>query len=64
MWLSTQIFFLQETGMDPQGVKVRAGQGLEAVDYFLPGYHVWARMIEAFADLGYDSNNLVTFNKL
>lgn len=45
--------------MDPEGVKVRASQGLEAVDYFVSGYHVWARMIEALADLGYDTNDLV-----
>nr|ANH71127.1 phospholipid: diacylglycerol acyltransferase [Lobosphaera incisa]ANH79231.1 phospholipid:diacylglycerol acyltransferase [Lobosphaera incisa] len=46
-------------GLDPDEVKLRASTGLEAVDYFMPGYHVWAKMIEAFADLGYDSNNLI-----
>lgn len=34
-------------------------QGLMGVDYFFPGYAVWAKLIEAAADLGYDTNNLV-----
>ena len=25
----------------------------------MPGYHVWAKVIEALADVGYDTNNLV-----
>lgn len=29
------------------------------VDYFFPGYAVWAKLIEAAADMGYDTNNLV-----
>ncbi|KAL3135758.1 hypothetical protein ABBQ32_007321 [Trebouxia sp. C0010 RCD-2024] len=50
-----------ETGMDPEDaeIKLRAATGLEAVDFFMPGYHVWAKLIESLADLGYDSNNLV-----
>jgi hypothetical protein len=47
------------TGLDPDGVKLRASEGLFGVDYFFPGYAVWAKIIEAAADLGYDSNNLV-----
>lgn len=53
---------MQVTGLDPPGVKVRASTGLEAVDYFVAGYHVWARLIGAFVDLGYDANNLVNSN--
>lgn len=50
-----------ETGMDPENaeIKLRAAEGLEAVDFFMPGYHVWAKLIESLADVGYDSNNLV-----
>lgn len=50
-----------ESGMDPQDetIKLRAAEGLEAVDFFFPGYHVWAKLIESLADLGYDSNNVV-----
>lgn len=29
------------------------------VDYFFPGYAVWAKLIEAAADMGYETNNLV-----
>lgn len=48
------------TGLDPEGVKLRATEGLQAVDYFMPGYHVWAKLIEALGDMDYDSNNLVS----
>ena len=48
-----------ETGLDVPGINLRAAHGLEAVDYFVPGYAVWAKLIQALADLGYDSNNLV-----
>ena len=40
-------------GLDPEGIKLRASEGLLAVDYFFPGYAVWAGMIHAAADLGY-----------
>lgn len=50
----------EKTGGDPPGVKLRAAEGLEAVDYFLPGYHVWAKLIEGLADAGYDANMLVS----
>lgn len=29
------------------------------MDYFFPGYAVWAKLIQAAADMGYDTNNLV-----
>ena len=50
-----------ESGMDPcdSTIKLRAAEGLEAVDFFFPGYHVWAKLIESLADLGYDSGNVV-----
>ena len=47
-------------GLDPEGIKLRASEGLLAVDYFFPGYAVWADIIHAAADLGYDTNNLVS----
>ena len=46
-------------GLDPAGIKLRAAEGLLGVDYFMPGYFVWAKLIEALADVGYDSNNVV-----
>ena len=50
----------EKTGMDPKGIRLRAAAGLEAVDFFMPGYHVWAKIIEALADVGYDSNSIVS----
>ena len=34
-------------------------RGLAAVDFLMPNYYVWAKIIEALADLGYDPNMLV-----
>jgi phospholipid:diacylglycerol acyltransferase len=47
------------TGNDPDGIKIRSAQGLEAADFILPGFWVWARIIENLAEIGYDHNNLV-----
>ncbi|KAK9918842.1 hypothetical protein WJX75_007445 [Coccomyxa subellipsoidea] len=47
------------TGLDPEGVRLRASEGLLGVDYFFPGYAVWAKLIEAAADMGYETNNLI-----
>lgn len=49
----------QSTGLDPEGVMLRASEGLAAVDFLMPGYYVWAKIIQAFADLGYDPNMLI-----
>ena len=49
----------QSTGLDPEGVMLRASEGLAAVDFLMPSYYVWAKIIEAFADLGYDPNMMV-----
>ncbi|KAI8884271.1 LACT-domain-containing protein [Backusella circina FSU 941] len=46
------------TGLDPPGVKIRAAQGLDAADYFITGYWIWAKIIENLAILGYDNNNM------
>lgn len=42
----------QKTGMDPEGIKLRSAQGFSAIDYFMPGYHVWQKLLENLADLG------------
>ena len=46
------------TGKDPEGIRMRAAQGLEAADFILPGFWVWARIISNLAEIGYDHNNL------
>lgn len=48
------------TGGDPPGVKLRPAEGLQAVDFFIQGYWVWQKFLEALADVGYDSNNIAT----
>lgn len=47
------------TGTDPPGIKLRAAQGIEAADFLLPGFWVWARIIENLALLGYDHSNMM-----
>ncbi|CAM9624868.1 unnamed protein product, partial [Chrysoparadoxa australica] len=47
-----------ESGMDPAGIKLRSDIGIDAADYFGPGYWLWGKMIENLADIGYDSSNL------
>lgn len=47
-----------KTGRDPEGIRIRAAQGLEAADFLLPGFWVWARIISNLAEIGYDHNNL------
>mmetsp|Transcript_36784 Transcript_36784/g.86246 ORF Transcript_36784/g.86246 Transcript_36784/m.86246 type:complete len:669 (+) Transcript_36784:37-2043(+) len=53
------------TGLDPlqspffnKSIRVRAAQGFESADFFLAGYWLWGLMIEALADIGYDSNSM------
>lgn len=55
----TMSYALQSTGLDPEGVALRASEGLAAVDFLMPGYFVWGKIIEALADIGYETNNLV-----
>lgn len=47
-----------DTGLDPPGYKVRAVHGVEAADYFITGYWVWAKVIENLATIGYDTNSM------
>uniref|UniRef100_A0A7N0RE74 Phospholipid:diacylglycerol acyltransferase 2 n=1 Tax=Kalanchoe fedtschenkoi TaxID=63787 RepID=A0A7N0RE74_KALFE len=47
-----------ETGLDPEGIRVRAVPGLAAADYFAPGYLVWAILIENLAKIGNEGKNL------
>ncbi|KAI8981565.1 Lecithin:cholesterol acyltransferase-domain-containing protein [Pilobolus umbonatus] len=46
------------TGLDPPDIKIRAAQGLDAADYFITGYWIWAKIIENLAMIGYDNNNM------
>lgn len=62
------------TGLDPNGIKVRAAQGrliisisrevnltmtgLDAASVFMPGYWIWSKIIENLSCINYDTNNL------
>lgn len=46
------------TGRDPPGIRIRPAQGLEAADFLLPGFWVWAKIIAGLAEVGYDHTNL------
>mmetsp|Transcript_96754 Transcript_96754/g.273360 ORF Transcript_96754/g.273360 Transcript_96754/m.273360 type:complete len:647 (+) Transcript_96754:49-1989(+) len=47
------------TGVDHEGVRVRAAKGLRSADYFVGGFWLWAKIIENLADIGYDEDDLL-----
>ena len=47
-----------KTGLDPPGIKLRSSSGLEAADYLIGGFWVWAKLIENLGDIGYDTNSM------
>jgi phospholipid:diacylglycerol acyltransferase len=46
------------TGLDPDMIKLRPALGLEAADYLVGGYWVWAKLIKELALVGYDPNSM------
>lgn len=48
-----------KTGLDPEGAKVRAADGFDGADYFLPGYWLWAKFIESSAAIGYGPGSML-----
>ena len=46
------------TGEDPDGIVLRPVEGIDSVDWFMPGYFVWGRMIEALGEIGYTGSNI------
>ncbi|KAI0262571.1 phospholipid:diacylglycerol acyltransferase [Gloeopeniophorella convolvens] len=57
-WMST-LLLDPVTGLDPEGVKVRAAEGFDAASSFIQGYWIWSKVIENLAVVNYDTNNLV-----
>lgn len=47
------------TGSDPPNIKLRNVQGFEAADFFMSTVWVFDKLIESFADVGYDTSNMV-----
>lgn len=58
-WLK-HIMLDQESGLDPEGVTLRAAQGFEAADFFLAGYWIWNKVLQNLAVVGYGPNNMVS----
>ncbi|KAG4302610.1 hypothetical protein PCK1_001194 [Pneumocystis canis] len=56
-WVS-HLMLNETTGLDPEGIKLRAAQGLSAADFFVTGYWIWNKIIENLAAIGYDPNNM------
>lgn len=57
--------FLDHVALDPKtggdlahGAIVRPDKGLDAADYLLPSFWVWAKLIRNLADIGYDTNDM------
>eukprot|EP00980_Cylindrotheca_fusiformis_P011278 scaffold2597_cov116-Cylindrotheca_fusiformis.AAC.6 len=46
------------TGKDPDGIRLRAGEGFQAADYFMGNYWVWGKILENLADVGYDGSTM------
>eukprot|EP00930_Biecheleria_cincta_P098887 TRINITY_DN90541_c0_g1_i1.p1 TRINITY_DN90541_c0_g1~~TRINITY_DN90541_c0_g1_i1.p1 ORF type:complete len:657 (-),score=63.95 TRINITY_DN90541_c0_g1_i1:15-1985(-) len=47
------------SGLDPDHVRVRAAHGLQAADYFVPGYWLWGKVIENLGDIGYTEEDIL-----
>ena len=47
-----------KSGGDPDGIVLRPVTGIDSVDWFMPGYFVWGRMIEALGEIGYTGSNI------
>lgn len=58
-WLK-HIMLDEETGLDPPGIKLRAAQGFEAVDFFMAGYWIWNKILQNLSVIGYEPNKMVT----
>lgn len=58
-WLK-HVMLDEQTGLDPPGIKLRAAQGFEAVDFFMAGYWIWNKILQNLSVIGYEPNKMVT----
>lgn len=58
-WMS-HVMLDPQTGLDPEGIRVRVVEGMAAVDFLMGLYWVWSPMIESLADIGYDTNSMAS----
>lgn len=47
------------SGVDREGVRVRSARGLHSADYFIGGFHLWAKVLQNLADIGYNEEDLL-----
>lgn len=50
-WL-TSLTMDPSTGLDRSDLQLRAMPGFSGIDFFVPGYVVWAGVMQTLADLG------------
>ena len=48
----------RKSGLDPEGIRLRAAHGFDAADYFIATFWVFAKLIENLADVGYDGERM------
>jgi len=48
----------RRSGLDPEGIRLRAAHGFDAADYFIATFWVFAKLIENLADVGYDGERM------
>eukprot|EP01084_Bolivina_argentea_P133431 235486_1 len=52
----------ESTGLDPNGIKIRAIEGATGADYLFPGFWVWALVLDNLVTIGYDTNQIYFAN--
>lgn len=57
-WLQ-HIRLNSSTGMDPDGIRLRASSGLRALESLVGAYTVWGSLLQNAAQLGYDESSMV-----
>ena len=48
------------TGLDPEGIQVRAAEGIQSLEWFAPKYHVWALLFRELRAMGYGPASVVS----
>jgi len=48
----------ESTWEDPDGIKIRASQGLGSADVFMTGYRLWIDIMASLSDVGYENKAL------
>ncbi|RYG43331.1 hypothetical protein EON68_00575 [archaeon] len=57
-WLE-HIMLNQSSGLDPDGIKLRAATGLRALESLVGAYTLWGALVRNAAQLGYDESSML-----